>query len=89
MAKEQISVEVEKSAYEMIEALSRAAKAVKAAKASGMSGELAAIAAFAVSELPGLIVDAQGLPSDLAESKIAFIKGANIALYDLAEALYS
>lgn len=83
MPKKQIQVEVESSGYDIIEALAKAVKDVKAAKAGGLG--IPAEVAAALMDAISVAADLPAIGSDLAESKEEFIKGVNIAAYDLAD----
>lgn len=89
MAKEVIQVEVEKSAYELMVALSNLAGEVKAALKDGFQPgqDIPVLVMDAVHEIPGIMAQMSGAPSDLAEDKIEFIKGANLGLYELVAAV--
>ena len=83
MPKKLISIEVESAGYDIIEALAKAVKDVKAAKASG-AGVPAEIGAALVDAIT-VATDLPLIGADLAESEEEFLKGVNIAAYDLAD----
>lgn len=85
MPKKTVSVEIESSGYDLVEAAAAALRAVKAAKAAG-GGVPAEIAAGLTSALvaAGEIGQVSG---DLAESKAEFLKGVLIASADLYDAI--
>lgn len=88
MPKKQISVEVESSGYDLGMALAAAVKAGKAAKASGVpvasqvtEDLMAAISAFAP-----VVGEVGQISNDIKEDHLEFIKGLNLAAYDIAQA---
>lgn len=89
MAKQDVSVSVEKSGMDIIQHVGQIVKAVKAAHASGANLALALpldITAL-IAALPPMIADAQAIGAELKEDQLAFIKGCNIGVYDLIEAI--
>lgn len=78
MPKKQVSVEVESSGYDIMQAVG---KVVKAQKASGAGLQ------EALADLMSVISALQSLPGDFAESKLELVKGINLGAYDVAEAL--
>ena len=87
MPKVQKQVEIESSGYDLIEALASAVKAAKAAKASGaaLPAQIASDLIAAVSAFAPVASEIGQVGGDISEDKVAFIKGANVALYDLVE----
>jgi len=88
MPKKSVNVEIESSGYDLGQALAVAVKAAKVAKASGAPvpvqvGEdlMAAVSAFSP-----VASEISQIGADVKEDKIEFIKGLNLAAYDIAEA---
>ena len=91
MPKKMISVEVESSGYDLGQALASAVKAAKAAKASGVSVpvQVSEDLMSAVSAFAPVAGEMGQIGADVKESKEEFIKGLNIAAYDIADAALS
>jgi len=89
MAKETVSVEVEKSGYEVMVGLAKIVAAVKQSLADGFQPgqDLPVLIMAAVADLPAVLGAAVGVPGDLAEDKLAFVKGVNLGAYDIADVL--
>lgn len=88
MPKKMISVEVESSGYDLGQALAKAVAAAKQAKASGVpvpaqvaSDLMAVVGAFAP-----VASEISQIGADIAESREEFVKGLNIAAYDIYDA---
>jgi hypothetical protein len=79
MPKTTISVEVESSGYQLMEAC---AAVVKAAKSGGASAALTA----AVGQVVQVVADIEALPADAKEDLAELIKGAVIGASDVVEA---
>lgn len=88
MAKEIIPVEVEKSAYEVVEHSAKIVKAIKEAMKDGFqAGQDIPVAVSAlIAEFPTIMANVPNLGADLKEDKIAFIKGANLGAYEFVDA---
>jgi hypothetical protein len=89
MAKKVVSVEVESSGYDLGLALAAAVKAAKAAHSSGVPlpievGQdlVSAVSAFA--PVAGEMAD---VAKDLAEDKVEFLKGLNLAGYVIYDSI--
>lgn len=80
MPMQDYSVKAESSVKEVCAHLG---KLVAAVKAGDVAGDIAAL----VAELPALIAAVPQLAPDFAESKIGFVKGANLGVYDILESL--
>lgn len=89
--KQQISVEIEKSGYDLLAHMGKLVMAVKAAMADGFQPgtDIPVIVASLVVELPTLVAAIPQVGPEFSEDKIAFIKGANIGLYEMVEPLLS
>ena len=85
MAQETVQVVVEKSAYEIMEAIAKGIKDVKAAKAAGQ-GIPAEIGAALVDAIQ-VATDIPAIAGDLAESKELFLKGLMLGAFDVADAI--
>ena len=86
MAKVDVSVSVEKSPYDVMAKLADLVKAVKLAggfQASAIPAEVGAL----VADLPALVADCGQIPADLAEDKVAFVKGGVLGAELVVEAL--
>jgi hypothetical protein len=79
-------VSVEKSPVELLEHLAKLIVAVKAAGGVKLEALPADIAAL-VAELPPIVAACGQLSGDLAEDKLAFVKGLVIGADELAEAV--
>lgn len=91
MAKEIVSVEVEKSGYEVMQGLAKFAKAVKAAHAGGANliEAIPADVAAAVADLAPMIGQLSAIPAEAVEDRAAMLKGAMIGAVDVASAILS
>ncbi len=87
MPKKTITVEIEASGYDLVEAVATAVKAVKAAKAAG-GGVPAEVAAGLTAAL-SVAAEVSQVAGDLAESKEEFLKGVLVASADLYDAIVS
>ena len=79
MPKKIVNVEVESSAYDLMEAL---VAVVKGAKQGGASAALTA----GVAQVVGVVADIEALPSDVKEDLGEFLKGGVIGVADIVEA---
>lgn len=87
--KKEISVSVESSGHDVMVGLAKIAKACKEALADGFQpgSDLPVIVMEAVKELPAVIAALPAIAPDLAEDKMAFIKGVNLGAYEVVDAL--
>ncbi len=79
MPKKTLSVEIESSGYDLVQAL---AEIVKGAKAGGAAGALEA----GVARVVAIVGAIEALPADVKEDVWAFGEGAVLALSDLLKA---
>jgi hypothetical protein len=89
MPKKEVSVEVESSGYELMQAFAEVSVAYKQALADGFQPgqDLPGMVTVALAKIPGILADLSAIPADIAESKVGFLKGVNLGAYDLAEGL--
>lgn len=81
-------VSVEKSPVDLLEHVGKLYLAVKAAgpfSAAAIPAEIGAL----VAELPPIIADLGQMSGDLAEDKLAFIKGVVLGADELAETIFA
>lgn len=83
--KKVISVEVESVAMDLGEAVASAIKAVKVAKAAG--GGIPAEAIAGITAMISVAAEVGQVGADYADSKEEFLKGFNIAAYDIFDAI--
>jgi hypothetical protein len=81
MAQQQVSVVVEQSAYDLGQKVGALIEAVAQKKS------LADIAAMELAAIVQIVADVQAVKADLAESKVAFYKGAVLGIESGLEAL--
>lgn len=91
MPKEVVSVEVEKSGFEFMQAVVELVKAVKLQHAAnqGIVVEVTADITTAVQKLGPVLGLIQQIPADALEDRKAMLKGLMICAADLAEAVLS
>lgn len=89
MAKMDVTVSVEKSGYEVMQALVDLVKAVKVEHKAGDSlpVEITADITAAVQKLGPIVAEVQQIPADAVEDRKAMLKGLLISAADLAEAV--
>lgn len=89
MAKMDVTVSIEKSGYDVGMALVKLAAVTKQALADGLqpTADLPVIVIEALKDLPAAMAEMPNLQADIAEDKMAFIKGVNLAVYELIDAL--
>ena len=87
MSKKSVVCEVSESSYEIIAHTAKITAAIKAALVDGFQPgqDLPVMVTSLISELPGIIAKCPDIKSDVAEDKVAFIKGANLAAYDFVD----
>jgi hypothetical protein len=86
VAKEIVSVEVEKSAHSIMQHVAKLVGAYKAAMADGwqVGQDVPALVMAVIAEGPALMSDIQAAGPAFAEDKLSFIKGINVGAYDVA-----
>lgn len=85
MPKKKIEVEVEGSGYDLGQAIAKAVAAAKQAKASGVPvpAQIAADLMAVVGAFAPVAGELSEIGADIAESREEFVKGLNIAAYDI------
>lgn len=91
MAKKFVSVSVESSPYDIMEAIASLISAVKAAKASGLSGValIGADVSAAVAALAPLLPEIGSVQADLLDDHLAFYSGCSLGLMDVVKSVLS
>lgn len=91
MPKVNVSVEVESSVYDLLEALAKVVSDVKAAvkAGGGVPVEVTAIGAALLGDLAPKISEISQVSGDLADSKLDCVKAAMVALPDVVSAVLS
>lgn len=86
MPKKTVSSEIESSGYDLVQAISIVAKAAHDSAKAGQPVGVEAMAALtaAIGQFGTISAAASAAGGDYTENRLEFIKGANIALYDLA-----
>lgn len=89
MAKEVVSIEVEKSGYEVMQAVVELLKAVKSQHAAGggLVVEITADITSAIGKLGPVMGVISQLPADALEDRKAMLKGILVSAADLVEAV--
>jgi len=87
MANKSVSVNVQDSAYDLMEGLAAVAMAVKAAKASGVAAEVEAGVVAAISAFSSKVSELQNLKSDLLADHSGFYRGIVLGAQDLIQDL--
>ncbi len=89
MPKKVVSSEVESSGYEVLQHLAKLTAVVKQALKDGFQPgqDLPALVVAAVAEFPAIVAAASTVAADAAEDKLALVKGANLGVYDVIDAL--
>jgi hypothetical protein len=85
MPKELKQVEIENSGYNIMVHMAKMYAAMKVALADGFQpgADLPVAVTALIAEMPGLLSDAGHVKADLAEDQLAFIKGANLGVYEV------
>lgn len=89
--KQTIQVEIENSGYEVMQHTAKIVKAIKQAVADGFQPgtDLPVAVTALIAEFPGILESVPAIKGDIAEDKMGFIKGVNLAAYDFAEIFLS
>jgi len=89
MPKKMLTVEIEDSGYELVSHSLKIAKAMKLAVADGFQPgqDIPVAIAALLAEFPAILAAIPNISPDLAESRALFLKGANIACWEITDLL--